>query len=59
MAMETLNPLYRKALELKYKQKKSQEEMADILEKSVFAIESILYRARNLLKKKLKALLEE
>lgn len=59
IAIEALNPLYQKVLKLKYTENKSQEEISKILNKSIYSIESILYRARKSLKKKIEELLKD
>ena len=59
IAIETLNPLYQKILKLKYIENKSQKDISKILNKSINSVESILFRARKSLKKKLEELLKD
>jgi RNA polymerase sigma-70 factor (ECF subfamily) len=54
LAMKNIKPKYRKILELKYIEKKSQKEIARLLNKSRSSIESLIYRAREKLKQEIK-----
>ena len=54
LAMKNINPKYRKVLELKYIEKRSQKEIARLLNKSRSSIENLTYRAREQLKKEAK-----
>ena len=58
LAMKNIKQKYRKLLELKYKENKSQKEIAKILNKSRSSVESLLYRAREELKKEVKKINE-
>ncbi|HNX59350.1 MAG TPA: RNA polymerase sigma factor [Spirochaetota bacterium] len=53
-AIEDLSDEYRKILSLKYFENRSQREIAEIMEKSEGAVESMLFRARQALKNILK-----
>ena len=59
IALNNVKQKYRKILELKYIEKKSQKEIAKIMNKSRSSIESLIYRAREVLKKELKKLNKE
>ncbi|MCG8570342.1 MAG: RNA polymerase sigma factor [Spirochaetes bacterium] len=54
MALENLNDQYKKVIKLKYIEHKSQKEIAQIINKSVVAVESLLFKARKKLKTELK-----
>ena len=56
LAMNNIKPRYKKILELKYIEKKSQKDIAKLLNKSRSSVESLIYRAREELKKELKRL---
>lgn len=56
LALDNIKPDYQKLLHLKYIEKKSQKEIAAIFEKKVTAIEGLLFRAREALKKEYRAL---
>jgi RNA polymerase sigma-70 factor (ECF subfamily) len=58
-AMDKLKPAYKEILNLKYTEKKSQKEIADILKKSRSSVESLIFRAKEALKKELKALIKD
>ena len=58
-AMANLKPLYKEILNLKYTEKKSQKEIADILKKSRSSVESLIFRAKEALKKELKGLTKD
>lgn len=58
-AMDKLKPLYKDILNLKYTEKKSQKEIADILKKSRSSVESLIFRAKEALKKELKGLIKD
>ena len=50
MALDKLDENYKKVLQLKYNEHKSQKEIAKILDKSISAVESLLFKARKKLK---------
>jgi len=50
MALEKINPDYKKILQLKYNEHKSQKQIAKIMKKSISAVESLLFKARKKLK---------
>lgn len=52
-AMEKLKPDYQQVLWLTYFEELSNKETADVMKKSVHGIETLVYRARNALKKQL------
>lgn len=54
LAVDNLKPVYRDVLRLKYFEEKSQNEIAEIMNKSVSSVESLLVRARIDLKNELK-----
>ena len=54
LAMENIKPQYKKILELKYIEKRSQKEIAKLLNKSRSSIENLIYRARVKLKQEIK-----
>ena len=51
--MEKLKPDYQQVLWLTYFEELSNKETADVMKKSVHGIETLVYRARNALKKQL------
>jgi RNA polymerase sigma-70 factor (ECF subfamily) len=51
--LRTLSPSYKEIIELKYFQKKSYKEISSIIGKSTKAVESLLIRAKNKLRKKI------
>lgn len=53
LAIENLTPKYSKLIQYKYREDKSIEEISKILGKSEKSVESLLYRARDHLKKEL------
>jgi len=53
LAIDNLKPVYQNILRLKYFEEKSQNEIAEIINKTVSAVESLLVRARKQLKKEL------
>jgi RNA polymerase sigma factor (sigma-70 family) len=53
-ALDNVKPEYKKILTLKYIENKSQKELSEILEKTESSVESLLFRAREALKKELK-----
>jgi len=53
LAIENLTPKYKKLIQYKYKENKSTDEISKILGKSEKSVESLLYRARDHLKKEL------
>jgi len=59
LALDKIKPKYSKLLRLKYYDDKSQKEIAKILKKSVSSVESLLFRAREALKKELKVLYKD
>ena len=59
LAFEKLNTNYQEIMTLKYVKKKSLKEIANIYNKSVTAIENILYKARNNIKKEIKKISED
>ncbi len=54
MAMDELNPLFKKILKLRYLEEKSQKEIALLINRTVSSVETLLVRARKQLKIKLK-----
>ena len=50
LALDKLDENYKKVLQLKYNELKSQKEIAKILNKSISAVESLLFKARKKLK---------
>jgi RNA polymerase sigma-70 factor (ECF subfamily) len=50
LALDNLDENYKKALQLKYNENKSQKEIAKILDRSISAVESLLFKARKKLK---------
>jgi RNA polymerase sigma-70 factor (ECF subfamily) len=54
IALENIKPEYKKILKLKYNENKTQREISEILGKTISSVESILFRARESLKKELK-----
>jgi|GEM_PF-1265800 len=58
-AHEKLKPIFKKALDLRYKNNKSQKEIALILNKTESSIESILVRARKALKEEIEKIYKD
>jgi RNA polymerase sigma factor (sigma-70 family) len=59
IALENIKPEYGKLLKLKYIENKSQKEISEILNKTESSIESLLFRAREMLKKEIKKVIKE
>ena len=59
IALENLKPEYSDILRLKYIEEKSQKELSDIYKKTESSIESLLFRAREALKKEMKKIIKE
>ena len=59
MAMENIRPEYKNILNLKYIEDKSQKEISAIYGKSESSIESLLFRARDALKKEMKKMIKD
>lgn len=58
-AMENLKPIYKELIHLKYIEKKSLKEISARIQKSELAVTSLLYRARESLKKEISKLAKE
>jgi RNA polymerase sigma-70 factor, ECF subfamily len=59
LAMEALNPEFKAILEMKYNENMEVKEIAKKLDKSALSVQSLLYRARESLKKELKKKLKD
>jgi len=59
MALKNVKDKYKKILNLKYIEKKSQQEIADAIGQSITAVNSLLQRAREQFKKEFKKLVKE
>ena len=55
-AMENIKPIYKELIHLKYIEKKSLKDISSIIKKSELAVTSLLYRARESLKKEISKL---
>ena len=58
-AMENLKPKYKEIIKLKFIENKSQKEIAEILKTNRVSAESLIFRARDALKKEVKKLFKE
>jgi RNA polymerase sigma-70 factor, ECF subfamily len=57
IAMDIIKPQFKEVINLKYNDHMSQKEIAEKMDKSVSAVENLLFKARNALKKELKKLM--